>query len=270
MQVLQGSWDRTFSEHSHGFRPQCSAHQAVAKAQQYIAEGNRWVVDLDLEKFFDRVNHDKLMAAIARRGDDLRDGLPDLLRRQYRLPQLGRHDRARDPVGLPEGVVQRRGVGGGTVGVPGLSRDRVQREQRTWSAADPRRLDPAAGRDCLDACAIRPPRCRRSHRSRQSYPQKFQNRSTSFPSCSRPAATRHDGAAHPCRRVGDTGETTPTPGTAPAAPQSRGSGTQSTPGTLAEPQVRAMFDRIARGIRPYECRDDRGTAPLAGAAGPPT
>ena len=72
MQVLQGRWDRTFSEHSHGFRPQRSAHQAVAKAQQYIAEGNRWVVDLDLEKFFDRVNHDKLMAAIARRVRDKR------------------------------------------------------------------------------------------------------------------------------------------------------------------------------------------------------
>lgn len=72
MQVLQGRWDRTFSEHSHGFRPQRSAHQAVAKAQQYMAEGSRWVVDLDLEKFFDRVNHDKLMAAIARRVNDKR------------------------------------------------------------------------------------------------------------------------------------------------------------------------------------------------------
>src|SRR5437879_10213974 len=72
MQVLQRRWDSTCSEHSHGFRPQRSAHQAVAKAQQYIAEGNRWVVDLDLEKFFDRVNHDKLMAAIARRVSDKR------------------------------------------------------------------------------------------------------------------------------------------------------------------------------------------------------
>jgi RNA-directed DNA polymerase len=51
MQVLQSQWDATFSEHSHGFRPRRSAHQAVAKAQQYIAEGKRWVVDLDLEKF---------------------------------------------------------------------------------------------------------------------------------------------------------------------------------------------------------------------------
>jgi RNA-directed DNA polymerase len=70
MQVLQRRWDPAFSEHSHGFRPKRSAHQAVAKAQQYIAAGHRGVVDLDLEKFFDRVNHDKLMAAIARRVTD--------------------------------------------------------------------------------------------------------------------------------------------------------------------------------------------------------
>src|ERR1700741_2169242 len=72
MQVLQRRWDPTFSEHGHGFRPKRSAHQAVAKAQQYIAAGHRWVVDLDLEKFFDRVNHDKLMASIARRVTDKR------------------------------------------------------------------------------------------------------------------------------------------------------------------------------------------------------
>ena len=67
MQVLQRRWDRTFSDHSYGFRPGRSAHQAVEAAQQYIAAGYRWVVDLDLEKFFDRVNHDKLMAKIAER-----------------------------------------------------------------------------------------------------------------------------------------------------------------------------------------------------------
>ncbi len=72
MQVLQPRWDPTFSEHSHGFRAQRSAHQAVAQAQQYIAAGNGWVVDLDLEKFFDRVNHDRLMVAIARRVSDKR------------------------------------------------------------------------------------------------------------------------------------------------------------------------------------------------------
>jgi RNA-directed DNA polymerase len=72
MQVLQSRWDRTFSNHSYGFRPGRSAHQAVEQAQRYIAEGYRWVVDLDLEKFFDRVNHDKLMAKIAERVSDKR------------------------------------------------------------------------------------------------------------------------------------------------------------------------------------------------------
>jgi len=72
MQVLQRRWDRTFSEHSYGFRPGRSAHQAVAQAQQYIAEGHGWCVDLDLEKFFDRVNHDKLMGQIAKRIGDKR------------------------------------------------------------------------------------------------------------------------------------------------------------------------------------------------------
>ena len=72
MQVLQRSWDGTFSEHSYGFRPKRSAHQAVEKAQQYQAEGYRWVVDLDLEKFFDRVNHDRLLAKIAERVSDKR------------------------------------------------------------------------------------------------------------------------------------------------------------------------------------------------------
>src|SRR3954463_6403592 len=72
LQVLQRRWDRTFSEGSYGFRPGRSAHQAVAQAQQYIAEGYSWCVDLDLEKFFDRVNHDKLMGRIAKRVEDKR------------------------------------------------------------------------------------------------------------------------------------------------------------------------------------------------------
>ena len=72
MQVLQRRWDRSFSEHCYGFRPRRSAHQAVTAAQQYIAAGDRWVVDLDLEKFFDRVNHDRLMAKIAQRVSDQR------------------------------------------------------------------------------------------------------------------------------------------------------------------------------------------------------
>jgi RNA-directed DNA polymerase len=72
MQVLQRRWDPTFSPHSYGFRPGRSAHQAVAQAQQYIAAGYGWVIDLDLEKFFDRVNHDKLMGQIAKRVEDKR------------------------------------------------------------------------------------------------------------------------------------------------------------------------------------------------------
>jgi RNA-directed DNA polymerase len=72
MQVLQKQWDPTFSGSSYGFRPGRKAHQAVAQAQQHIAAGNGWVVDLDLEKFFDRVNHDKLMGQIALRIKDKR------------------------------------------------------------------------------------------------------------------------------------------------------------------------------------------------------
>jgi RNA-directed DNA polymerase len=72
MQVLQRRWDSTFSDHSYGFRPGRSAHQAVAQAQQYITAGYGWVIDLDLEKFFDRVNHDKLVGQIAKRVEDKR------------------------------------------------------------------------------------------------------------------------------------------------------------------------------------------------------
>src|ERR1700680_1173639 len=72
MQVLQRRWDRAFSDHSYGFRPGRSAHQAVAQAQQYIADGHGWCVDFDLEKFFDRVNHDKLMGQVAKRVEDKR------------------------------------------------------------------------------------------------------------------------------------------------------------------------------------------------------
>jgi RNA-directed DNA polymerase len=72
MQVLQRRWDRTFSDYSYGFRPGRSAQQAVAQAQQHIAQGYGWCVDLDLEKFFDRVNHDKLMGKIANRIEDKR------------------------------------------------------------------------------------------------------------------------------------------------------------------------------------------------------
>ena len=72
LQKLQAKWDKTFSENSYGFRPKRSAHQAVAKAQLYIKEGYEYVVDIDLEKFFDRVNHDRLMSRLANRIEDKR------------------------------------------------------------------------------------------------------------------------------------------------------------------------------------------------------
>jgi group II intron reverse transcriptase/maturase len=72
LQVLTPLFDPTFSEHSFGFRPGRSAHQAVRSARSHMACGYRWVVDMDLEKFFDRVNHDVLMARVARRVKDRR------------------------------------------------------------------------------------------------------------------------------------------------------------------------------------------------------
>ncbi|MEX3946017.1 group II intron reverse transcriptase/maturase [Paraburkholderia sp. BR10937] len=72
LQVLQRQWDPTFSDSSYGFRPGRSAHQAVARAQGYIQAGYRWVVDLDLAQFFDRVNHDILMSRVAKRVSDRR------------------------------------------------------------------------------------------------------------------------------------------------------------------------------------------------------
>jgi RNA-directed DNA polymerase len=72
LQVLQAEWDPTFSEHSFGFRPKRSAHQAVVRAQELIASGHGIVVDIDLEKFFDRVNHDILMGLVAKRVADKR------------------------------------------------------------------------------------------------------------------------------------------------------------------------------------------------------
>jgi RNA-directed DNA polymerase len=71
-QVLSPIFDPGFSNSSYGFRPGRSAHQAVQQAQAYVAQGRRWVVDMDLEKFFDRVNHDVLMARVARKVEDKR------------------------------------------------------------------------------------------------------------------------------------------------------------------------------------------------------
>lgn len=72
LQILQRDWDPTFSGHSYGFRPGRTAHQAMAQAQEYIKAGWDTVVDIDLEKFFDRVNHDVLMSRVARRVADKR------------------------------------------------------------------------------------------------------------------------------------------------------------------------------------------------------
>jgi RNA-directed DNA polymerase len=69
-QVFQKHWDGTFSQYSYGFRPGKSQHQAVKQAQEYVSSGLRYVVDIDLEKFFDRVNHDVMMNRIARRVKD--------------------------------------------------------------------------------------------------------------------------------------------------------------------------------------------------------
>jgi RNA-directed DNA polymerase len=123
MQVLQRSWDGTFSEHSYGFRPKRSAHQAVEQAQQYQAEGYRWVVDLDLEKFFDRVNHDRLLARIAERVSDKR--LLKLIRAFLRagVMENGLVSPAEEgtPQGGPRAIehrTQRTGPGVGTARTP--------------------------------------------------------------------------------------------------------------------------------------------------------
>lgn len=86
LQVLQPQWDATFSEASYGFRPQRSAHQAIAQAQRHIRAGYTWVVDMDLEKFFDRVNHDKLLALVSARIKDRR--VVTLIRRYLRAGVL--------------------------------------------------------------------------------------------------------------------------------------------------------------------------------------
>ena len=72
LQILQQIFEPTFSEHSYGFRPKRSAHQAIEQSQKYLRMGYNWVVDIDLEKFFDRVNHDKLMSLVKQRVKDVR------------------------------------------------------------------------------------------------------------------------------------------------------------------------------------------------------
>jgi group II intron reverse transcriptase/maturase len=101
LQVLQPEFEPEFSEHSYGFRPGRNAWQAVQRAQSYIKEGRRWVVDLDLEKFFDRVNHDILMSRIARKVKDAR--VLKLIRRYLEAGMMSEGTVSARTEGTPQG-----------------------------------------------------------------------------------------------------------------------------------------------------------------------
>jgi RNA-directed DNA polymerase len=101
LQVLQPRLDPSFSQHSYGFRPGRSAHGAVKAAQRYAQEGRHWVVDVDLEKFFDRVNHDVLMGRLARRISDSR--LLRLIRRYLNAGMMADGVVMERPEGTPQG-----------------------------------------------------------------------------------------------------------------------------------------------------------------------
>jgi len=101
LQVLQRDWDKTFSKQSYGFRPGRSAWQAVAQAQRYLKAGYSWVVDLDLEQFFDRVNHDKLMSRVRERVSDQR--VLKLIDRYLKAGALTSEGLEATPEGTPQG-----------------------------------------------------------------------------------------------------------------------------------------------------------------------
>jgi group II intron reverse transcriptase/maturase len=101
LQVLQPRFDPSFSRHSYGFRPGRSAHDAVRQAQVYVQEGRRWVVDVDLEKFFDRVNHDILMGRLGKRIEDVR--VLGLIRRYLRAGMFAQGLVVERHEGTPQG-----------------------------------------------------------------------------------------------------------------------------------------------------------------------
>jgi group II intron reverse transcriptase/maturase len=101
LQVLQPRFDPTFSESSYGFRPGRKAHDAVCQAQRYVQSGRRWVVDIDLEKFFDRVNHDVLMGKLSQRIADRR--LLRLIRRYLEAGIMANGVRQERHEGTPQG-----------------------------------------------------------------------------------------------------------------------------------------------------------------------
>ncbi len=101
LQVLQPRFDPTFSESSHGFRPGRSAHDAVCAAQQFIQSGKSWVADVDLEKFFDRVNHDVLMGMLAKRIEDKR--MLGLIRRYLEAGMMAHGVVVERQEGTPQG-----------------------------------------------------------------------------------------------------------------------------------------------------------------------
>ena len=148
LQVLQPMFDPTFSEHSYGFRPGRSAHQAVCAAQRYIQAGRRVVVDVDLEKFFDRVNHDVLMGRLAKRIEDKR--VLGLIRRYLEAGIMA------------NGVVMER-YEGTPQGGPLVTAAGQRAAGRSGQGA-------GEARACLRALRRRPERLRRSKRAGERVP----------------------------------------------------------------------------------------------------
>lgn len=101
LQVLQAEWDGSFSDSSFGFRPGRNAHQALRRAQRYLRDGYTWVVDMDIEKFFDRVNHDKLMSEVVKRVKDRRVRI--LIRRFLRAGVMEQDALHETVEGTPQG-----------------------------------------------------------------------------------------------------------------------------------------------------------------------